>query len=74
MIGLKQGNADLFDSIIVVTDRRILDQQIRDTIKQYAQVRSTVGHAERSGDLRGFIAEGKKIIITTVQKFPVHSR
>jgi type I restriction enzyme R subunit len=60
----------IFDSIIVVTDRRILDQQIRDTIKQFAQVGATVGHAEHSGDLRRFIAEGKKIIISTVQKFP----
>jgi type I restriction enzyme R subunit len=53
-----------------VTDRVILDQQIRDTIKQYAQVGSTVAHAEHSGGLREFIAGGKKIIITTVQKFP----
>jgi type I restriction enzyme R subunit len=60
----------VFDSIIVVTDRRILDEQIRDTIKQFAQVGATVGHAEHSGDLRKFIEEGKKIIITTVQKFP----
>ena len=60
----------VFDSIIVVTDRRILDQQIRDTIKQFAQVGATVGHAEHSGDLRKFIDEGKKIIISTVQKFP----
>ena len=65
-----QGDAPTFDSIIVVTDRKILDQQIRDTIKQFAQVGATVGHAERSGDLRKFIAEGKKIIISTVQKFP----
>ncbi|MCB9141336.1 MAG: type I restriction endonuclease subunit R [Anaerolineales bacterium] len=64
------GSDEVFDSIIVVTDRRILDQQIRDTIKQFAQVGATVGHAERSGDLRKFIAEGKKIIISTVQKFP----
>lgn len=60
----------MFDSIIVVTDRKILDQQIRDTIKQFAQVGATVGHAEHSDDLRKFIAEGKKIIISTVQKFP----
>ena len=60
----------VFDSIIVVTDRRILDQQIRDTVKQFAQVGATVGHAEHSGDLRKFIESGKKIIITTVQKFP----
>ena len=60
----------VFDSIIVVTDRRILDQQIRDTIRQFAQVGATVGHAEHSGDLRRFIESGKKIIISTVQKFP----
>lgn len=70
LIGLEKDGARVFDSIIVVTDRRILDQQIRDTIKQFAQVGATVGHAERSGDLRRFIAEGKKIIISTVQKFP----
>ena len=70
LIGLTRDGAAVFDSIVVVTDRRILDQQIRDTIKQFAQVGATVGHAEHSGDLRRFIAEGKKIIISTVQKFP----
>ncbi|MDX9974310.1 MAG: type I restriction endonuclease subunit R [FCB group bacterium] len=67
---LSEVRPTLFDSIIVVTDRRVLDKQIRDTIKQFAQVSSVVGHAEHSGDLRKFITEGKKIIITTVQKFP----
>jgi type I restriction enzyme R subunit len=70
LIGLEKDEATVFDSIIVVTDRRILDQQIKDTIKQFAQVGATVGHAEHSGDLRKFIAEGKRIIISTVQKFP----
>ena len=70
LIGLTRQGSPVFDSIIVVTDRRILDKQIRDTIKQFAQVSATVGHAENSGDLRRFIAEGKKIIISTVQKFP----
>ncbi len=72
LIGLKQQSdkKEIFDSIIVVTDRRILDQQIRDTIKGFAQVGATVGHAEHSGDLRKFIESGKKIIISTVQKFP----
>ena len=70
LIGLSHQDATLFDTIIVVTDRRILDQQIRDTIKQFAQVGATVGHAEHSGDLRRFIEGGKKIVITTVQKFP----
>jgi type I restriction enzyme R subunit len=70
LIGLRKDDADIFDSIIVVTDRRILDQQIRDTIKQFSQVAAIVGHAEHSGDLRKFIESGKKIIISTVQKFP----
>lgn len=70
LIGLQNDGKTTFDSIIVVTDRRILDQQIRDTIRQFAQVSATVGHAEHSGDLRRFIESGKKIIITTVQKFP----
>ncbi|AWM04422.1 type I restriction endonuclease subunit R [Bradyrhizobium amphicarpaeae] len=70
LVRLANAAGQVFDSVIVVTDRRILDQQIRDTIKQFAQVGATVGHAEHSGDLRRFIADGKKIIITTVQKFP----
>jgi type I restriction enzyme R subunit len=70
LIGLTKDGKPVFDSIIVVTDRRILDRQIRDTVKQFAQVRATVGHAEHSGDLRRFIEGGKKIIITTLQKFP----
>ena len=70
LIGLEKDGAPVFDSIIVVTDRLILDRQIRDTIRQYAQVGSTVGHADRSGDLRQFIEAEKKIIISTVQKFP----
>ncbi len=53
LIGLEKDEATVFDSIIVVTDRRILDQQIKDTIKQFAQVGATVGHAERLRRPRG---------------------
>ena len=70
LIGLERDGAALFDSVVVVTDRRILDQQIRDTIKRFSQVGSIVGHAQQSDDLRTFLQEGKKIVITTVQKFP----
>ncbi len=69
-VGLAKDGKPVFDSVVVVTDRRILDRQIRDTIRQFAQVGATVGHAERSGDLRRFIESGKKIVISTVQKFP----
>ena len=67
---MKRTDKEVFDSVIVVTDRRILDEQIQKTIKQFMQVGATVGHAEHSGDLRKFIEQGKKIIISTVQKFP----
>ena len=70
LIGLEQDGKALFDSAIVVTDRRILDKQIRDTIRQFAQVGSVVGHAESSGHLRTLLQGGKRIVITTVQKFP----
>lgn len=70
LVGVEYENSPAFDSIIVVTDRVLLDKQIRDTIKQFAQVSSLVGHAKKSGDLRKFIESGKKIIISTVQKFP----
>lgn len=70
LIGVKRGGKEVFDSVIVVTDRRLLDQQIQLTIKQFMQVGATVGHAHHSGDLRTFIDQGKKIIVSTVQKFP----
>jgi type I restriction enzyme R subunit len=70
LIGLKRNDKEVFDSVIVVTDRRILDDQIQKTIKQFMQVGATVGHAEGSNSLRKFIEEGKKIIVSTVQKFP----
>ena len=66
----RNGGDTVFDSIVVVTDRVILDRQIKDTIKQYAQVAATVGHADSSADLRQFLEGGKKIVITTIQKFP----
>ena len=70
LIALAQDGKPTFDTIVVVTDRRILDDQIAANIKQFAQVSATIGHADRSGDLRRFIEDGKKIVITTVQKFP----
>ena len=70
LIALRNEDKPMFDSIIVVTDRVILDRQIEQTIKQFTQVRATVGHANNAGDLHKFIAEGKKIVVTTIQKFP----
>lgn len=73
LVGLEASGAAVVDSVIVVTDRVNLDKQINDTIKQFMQVSSTVGHAENSGGDKGLkelIQQGKKIIITTVHKFP----
>lgn len=70
LIGLEKDGHPIVDSVLVVTDRRILDKQIRDNIKQFMQVANTVEWAEHSGDLRKAIQGGKRIIITTVEKFP----
>lgn len=61
----------VFDSIIVVTDRKVLDKQIRDNIKQFAQVAKVVeAITGGSKQLKTALEDGKKIIITTIQKFP----
>lgn len=70
LIGVERHGKRLFDSVIVVTDRTILDDQIQKTIKSFMQVKATVAHAQHSGDLRRAIEQRKKIIITTLQKFP----
>lgn len=62
---------NIFDTVIVVTDRRVLDKQIRDNIKQFAQVKGIVeAITEGSRQLKQALEDGKKIIITTIQKFP----
>ena len=65
--GLEQ---PLFDSVIVVTDRRLLDKQIRDTIAGFSEVKNIIAPAYSSKELRESLEQGKKIIITTIQKFP----
>ena len=68
--GAKALDAPLFDSVIVVTDRRLLDKQLRDNIKDFSEVKNIVAHALTSLDLKAALENGKKIIITTIQKFP----
>lgn len=73
LVGLhdKSAKENIFDTVIVVTDRRVLDAQIRDNIKQYQQVKGVVeAITEGSKQLKQALEEGKKIIITTIQKFP----
>ena len=63
----------IFDSVIVVTDRKVLDSQLQNTIYQFDHVPGTVIKIDKgktSKDLLDAINDGKKIIITTLQKFP----
>lgn len=70
LVTLKNNDGkEIFDSVIVVTDRINLDKQIKNTIKGFMQVSSTVGWAKNSGELKKLLGEGKKIIITIVHKF-----
>lgn len=60
----------VFDSVVVVTDRRVLDKQLRENIKQFSEVKNIVAPAFNSNDLKLALENGKKIIIATIQKFP----
>lgn len=73
LVGLhnKSSQNNIFDTVIVVTDRRVLDAQIRNNVKQFQQVAGVVeAITEGSKQLKQALEEGKKIIITTIQKFP----
>ncbi len=68
--GSKGTSNPLFDSVIVVTDRRLLDKQLRENIKEFSEVKNIVAPAYSSADLKSALETGKKIVITTIQKFP----
>ncbi len=65
-VGARDLERPLFDSVIVVTDRRLLDKQLRENIRNFTEVRNIVAPAHTSAELK----QGKKIVITTIQKFP----
>jgi len=68
-------NQRVFDSVIVVTDRVVLDQQLQDTIYQFEHKRGVVQQIdERSRQLAEALENAVPIIITTLQKFPFVSR
>lgn len=76
LISLSKDGKPVFDSVIVITDRRLLDKQIRETIKGFAQVGSIIGAVKegagtsKTEQLTKFLKDGKKLIISTVQTFP----
>ena len=68
-------NERVFDSVIVVTDRVVLDQQLQDTIYQFEHKRGVVQRIdERSRQLAEALENAVPVIITTLQKFPFVSR
>ena len=60
----------VFDAVIVVTDRRILDKQLGQTIGQLERTRGLVATVADSRELRQAIEGGKQIVVSTIQKFP----
>jgi type I restriction enzyme, R subunit len=68
--GAKGIENPLFDSVVVVTDRRLLDKQLRENIKEFSEIKNIVAPAYSSKELKENLEQGKKIIITTIQKFP----
>ena len=64
----------MFDTIVVVSDRTVLDDQLRNTIRSLEKVDGVVSAVEQgSKELKRFLEQGKDIVITTIQKFPVIS-
>ena len=70
LVGLLDGTQPLMDSVIVVTDRVNLDNQIRDNITAFKRLQNLVAWADSADTLRQHLESGKKIIITIVHKFP----
>lgn len=67
-------NKPVFSSVVIVTDRTVLDRQLQDTISSFDHTLGTVetiGEGKTSKDLRDAINNGSRIIVTTLQKFPV---
>ena len=64
----------VFDSIVVITDRRVLDRQLQNAMRQFEQTLGVVENIDKtSRQLREALEAGKTIIVTTLQKFPVIS-
>ena len=69
-----QDDRRIFDSVVVVTDRRVLDRQLQSTIRQFEQTLGVVENIDQtSRQLREALEAGRTIIVTTLQKFPVIS-
>ncbi|MCI4641340.1 MAG: DEAD/DEAH box helicase family protein [Flavobacteriaceae bacterium] len=66
------GQDRVFDSIIIITDRKVLDKQLQDTVTSLQQVQGVVQQIDKNSEqLRKSLTSGKNIIVTTIQKFSV---
>lgn len=66
------GKERVFDSVIIVTDRKVLDKQLQDTVKSLEKVQGVVQQIDKNSEqLKKSLENGKNIIITTIQKFSV---
>jgi len=71
LFSLHKNDKQVFDSVIVITDRRVLDKQLQDTIYQFEHKQGVVKRIDQSSSqLAEAIKKGSSIIITTLQKFP----
>lgn len=69
LVVLLKNQQPFFDSVVVVTDRVNLDRQIRDNINAFQRLSNIVGWADKSETLRLMLQGGKKIIVSTINKF-----
>ena len=72
----KEGDTKrMFDTILVITDRKVLDKQLQNTISKLEQTKGVVNPVDiNSAQLKAFLEKGKDVVITTIQKFPFISQ
>lgn len=71
----KEDTKRMFDTILVITDRKVLDKQLQNTLKQLEQTSGVVNPIDvNSQQLKEYLEKGKDIIVTTIQKFPFISQ
>ena len=68
---MEDGRVNVFDSVIVITDRRVLDSQLGESVKSFEQTKDLIIRVESGKELKESLEKGKRIIISTIQKFPV---
>ena len=60
----------IFDTVVVVSDRTVIDKQLKNAVRQFEETEGNVVWAQKSTDLSRALETGKNIVVTTIQKFP----